>query len=404
MTRRNRGRRNRRLFFWVLLLLLTGGSTFFLGEGLLRAVRWAGGQALEAGLFQYDPALRWDLKPGFEGSYSGVPCRITSYGIRGDPARGITDKQEGELRILCLGDSRTFGYGVREEESYPSLLQQTISARLPATQVTVINAGIPGYSSYQGRVWLAEKGMALAPDMILAGFSVNDRRAVEDPEHQDGPVQFQEKYRSGGWDRRLNGLFLYRFAKKLLLLARYTEQSSFSILDWRLRVPEDRYRENISEICRMARESSIPLLLLAMEDYGPYTARIRKAAGALARGTPEKTIEILEGIPSGQDFFTPMVHYYREEAAAALRRPVPAPFRRYLLFDAVEGGPSLRADCVYDEALKQAAAGWGVPVLDVGVLLGGEPENYLDFCHFSPAGNGRIAEAVADRFLATAGH
>ena len=55
-----------------------------------------------------------------------------SMGFRGREFAPIKD----HVRILCIGDSVTFGWGVEEEDSYPSLLSQQLN-------VEVINAGVP---------------------------------------------------------------------------------------------------------------------------------------------------------------------------------------------------------------------------------------------------------------------
>jgi len=52
------------------------------------------------------------------------------------------------LRIVCLGDSTTFGTGSNDDETYPAQLQNILRRRYPGRNVEVINAGIPGYSSW----------------------------------------------------------------------------------------------------------------------------------------------------------------------------------------------------------------------------------------------------------------
>ena len=82
-----------------------------------------------------------------------------------------------------------------------------------------------------------------------------------------------------------------------------------------------------------------------------------------------------------------------------LGRPVEAPFRRYLIHDAMEGGPALRADSLYNRALEEVAERRQVLLMETGRILGGDPAYYIDFCHFSAAGNRRIAEVLADVML-----
>src|SRR5207253_80172 len=54
------------------------------------------------------------------------------------------------FRIVCLGDSWTWGNNVNEAQSYPRRLAALLKEALPNRQIEVLNLGVPGYSSYQG--------------------------------------------------------------------------------------------------------------------------------------------------------------------------------------------------------------------------------------------------------------
>jgi hypothetical protein len=68
-------------------------------------------------IYQPDPLLYWKLKPG-QNCYTKVnrkPVRVNSLGTRGPEF--LAEKPVGALRILSLGDSKTFGWGLSEGES-----------------------------------------------------------------------------------------------------------------------------------------------------------------------------------------------------------------------------------------------------------------------------------------------
>ena len=62
------------------------------------------------------------------------------WGYRG-PVVG--KKKPGEYRVVVIGGSTAFGYGLRWNESFPYYLEQKLRARAPQTPVTVVNLGIP---------------------------------------------------------------------------------------------------------------------------------------------------------------------------------------------------------------------------------------------------------------------
>ncbi|MAA79608.1 MAG: hypothetical protein CL916_10145 [Deltaproteobacteria bacterium] len=78
-----------------------------------------------------------------------------SQGFRGPEI----SKTKTGLRILCLGDSVTFGWGVEQEESYPSLIAKSLS-------LDVINAGIPAMKPRHIALWSSDL-RSLKPDIIL---------------------------------------------------------------------------------------------------------------------------------------------------------------------------------------------------------------------------------------------
>src|ERR1043166_6303354 len=62
------------------------------------------------------------------------------WGYRGDP---VGRKHAGETRIIVLGGSTAFGYGLRWYESWPYYLEQKIRRAHAGGAVTVVNLGIP---------------------------------------------------------------------------------------------------------------------------------------------------------------------------------------------------------------------------------------------------------------------
>src|SRR5262245_16028704 len=65
----------------------------------------------------FDPGQRLTARPTPELAHR---ISINSLGFRGDPV--TLDRTPGRFRILCLGDSFTFGDFVNDENAFPHLL------------------------------------------------------------------------------------------------------------------------------------------------------------------------------------------------------------------------------------------------------------------------------------------
>jgi len=84
-------------------------------------------------------------------------------------------KEPGDRRILFVGDSVTFGYGVPEGTSFASRFgEQCISAATATRRLTAINLAVPAYSTWQEYDLLVHEGLWYQPDVIVLVFCLND--------------------------------------------------------------------------------------------------------------------------------------------------------------------------------------------------------------------------------------
>lgn len=117
-------------------------------------------------IYRTDPELLWALIPGYD--FGGGMPPINKQGFRGP--HFIKDKTPGVLRIACIGDSVTFG---RPETAYAIELQIELNERL-GRPVEVMNFGVTGYTSFQGRKLLPLVLAEYKPDMVYMMYGWND--------------------------------------------------------------------------------------------------------------------------------------------------------------------------------------------------------------------------------------
>jgi len=77
-------------------------------------------------------------------------------------------KAPGTRRIVVVGDSFTYGYGVEEDEAYPRVLE----GLLPG--VEVVNLGVPATCPLDYAANFEDVGRAYEPDLVLVGLMAND--------------------------------------------------------------------------------------------------------------------------------------------------------------------------------------------------------------------------------------
>lgn len=149
--------------------------------------------AEQSTIFEGDPLLLWRLRPNLDHVYWDYTIVSTNaQSFRADYPIGT--KPAGTFRVVCLGDSVTFGYRVPpawpdkpkdynpEWLPYPMLLEKELRKANPNRAIEVFPMAVPGYTSHQGLAWLRRDIDYLKPDVVLASFGWNDASVSDVPD------------------------------------------------------------------------------------------------------------------------------------------------------------------------------------------------------------------------------
>ena len=281
-------------------------------------------------LFVEDPERLWRLSPTCD------KFAVNEVGLRGWWPDGPAP--DGELRILCVGDSCTFGTGVLYEETYGVTLARSLSNSRLGVEARAVLLALPGYSTYQDLVLLRQHVGELQPDLVVFYCGAwNDYL----------PAWLRTDSEWGAVTKHGVASRLVELGKRALWSGRHRDPAQL-VQDYQdgdtpplLRVPLDEYRANLKELIHVAAAAGAqPLVVLP--------------------AFPQKTIE---RFPTGRRYL---------EATRAVLNEVDVP--------SVDGTAVVSA-FEQDQGLRPEAEASGL--------------TFTDWIHPSGIGHGLIARAIS---------
>jgi len=238
-------------------------------------------------MLDFDPDRFWKLRPNIDindpGNSYWQGTVSNSLGFRSPEF--TLEKPAGTTRIVCFGDSSTFGIGARMEDTWPLQLEQQLNSSFEfettrdprressSPRFQVINAGVPGYTSHQGLQHMRQELDRLQPDIVFASYANNDfwtwdnqtdalhaadlqRWSVRRALLQSRAVQLL--------DRTIHPPASQPASQKWAASA--TNSYFIPNDDWTQRVPLDAFRANVEQMAELCGEREIPLILVLWPD------------------------------------------------------------------------------------------------------------------------------------------
>lgn len=300
--------RLKKLFFSIFTLII---FLAILNFALRPAVNHRAVDQYE-GLYIEHPQRLLGLKPGAElsapvgvfGPYEKewkkanlrYSIKINSLGFRDREFKKLPT--ENTFRIICIGDSSTFGWDVVQGQAYPKIVEKMLTARFPDKKLEVLNCGVPGYSSHQAHILLEQTIWNLHPDLLVVAFGRNDEldtafaptsSGINRTDKELMPIRGgNQKTPQRKFMQVIRDLPVYRFALKFIV-----DKKSRKVVDAggigknykdvQRRVSIEDYERNLEWIVRKAKRKEIPVVLLAVgmffEDYRKVLQKVGQKEG-----------------------------------------------------------------------------------------------------------------------------
>lgn len=378
---------------------------FLIGEFAASRIVNMYGDALDItrGVLQTDAHMGWRQRAGLDTTFLNLPLQTNERGWRAEP---VAHAMSAEKRILILGPSSAFGWGVRAEDTYAVQLQK----KLAPADVAVINAGEIGYSSMQG-ARMYESGFAdIRPDVVVVAYGINDLD------------RNRFYYQSNSTDAQE-----FRVPKPASRVVSVLQKSSLAILIMKagdrvrrtlskpvgieppgdpvptVRVPVDEFVQNISAIVNRATLQGAKVILLTTAVHLP-TERSEESIEAekilqsavlhWTQGKKEEAERLLN-MSVTKDADQSDAYYYL--ASIAQSKGDTRNATRYR-DTATKNEPYRVARTVasYNEAMRRVASEHNVPLGDIDKWFGATSRDalFVDPIHFSPAGNEVVADGL----------
>ena len=231
-------------------------------------------------MYVEDSKLGWGLKPSYEGIVEtdefSTKISINSKGFRDSERADMNE--ESVKKVMGLGDSFTFGYGVEFEKTYLSLLENLLnSLEDNSTTYKVYKYGVPGYSIKEEYLLSETLAPKVKPNLIMVGFDINDHTDCSNswPKYRVkggnlfdnlGPIKDPSE-KASIWNYLLDKSYLYPIIKRVIKTVDINRNiESNELKAWRCA------EEYLGNIKKLARENDSALLIF----FIPHRSQIHQ--------------------------------------------------------------------------------------------------------------------------------
>ncbi|OGW75964.1 MAG: hypothetical protein A2Z72_04685 [Omnitrophica bacterium RBG_13_46_9] len=247
-------------WFHFLIILVALGLSFFVTEHAVRLfIKYSPWYTQ----FRPHPFLYWWNRPNlrnFVDRSDKIPKSTNASGFRYKEDIAY-EKTKDEYRIFVLGDSSTFGHGVRDNKTFAAQLEKMFDDRY-RRKILVINAACPGHTTYQNLIELRQMVLPFHPDMVIVAN--NNDHALEYMEEK------KRAYTTLSM-QRLNTILYhsdyYLLFRRVISDIKVFVSTKLKIIPYpslTRRVSLEDYKDNIKEMMKIAKKNNFQLVFIKM--------------------------------------------------------------------------------------------------------------------------------------------
>ena len=166
-------------------------------------------------------------------------------------------RKERSFRVVCLGDEETFGIGIAQNNIYPAILQNLIRKRFHYYITDVINAGCPGYTTYQSKIFLQKYCIKYKPDIVVVNLLYNDLSLSFAEDKDRLPPKFLQWAYSKVFDLKTFNLIRNMYIENM-----YKEYERGNLAGSIRRVSPADYRKNLTDILHISQKAGAKVIFV----------------------------------------------------------------------------------------------------------------------------------------------
>jgi hypothetical protein len=249
--------------------------------------------------------MRYDSNPrGTFNERNAMIYHTNNYGFRGPDIH--IEKSSGTKRLVLLGDSFTFGEGVKWEDAFPHHVARLVQEST-STKTEVLDMATSAWTTLDEVHYLEQMGVKFSPDLVVVVFVLNDAERAGGLDLWDN---FWIRHEATQMEWSYFGSWVYNTIERELDGRRYTRALNDYALgfsqEWQTCLSELVHGKQVAESVGSRYMVCIFPFMVELNDHHPFT-KIHQMVAEHCRKNGIPVLDLLEAF-KGQSYQSLWVH------------------------------------------------------------------------------------------------